>query len=409
MPDAENHQSISGDPDFRRLWTGQAVSQFGTAVGSTALPVVALDVLHTSTFGVTLLAALTSITTLLVALPIGHWAEFHAKRAAMIAADGLRFVALLSVPIAYVLHRLTFAQLGVVAVLTGFGQLLFLAAAQAHLTDLVSRPRLVDANSRLLSSTWLSLSIGPALGGVLIDAVNAVSTMLVDAVSYLASAAAIVLIRKPESPPTRPAGDRSVRSELLSGAAFLFSRPDLRRLLISWIGYVGCIALTTPLTAVLYLRVLHFSKLQYGLILGLPSLAGFVGSRLTRRAVTRFGSLRTIRWAALLRIPGLVVIPLAGRGWLGVLVCGVGFAALLLFSSLGNAAMTGYRQLRTPDDLLARTATFWSFAPGLVQPVLILAGGALATAIGVRAGLLVAAAGVLLSALVLPSATTAEL
>lgn len=394
-------QSVGGNRDFRRLWAGLTISQAGSAIGGTALPVVAVTVLHASTFGVALLAALTSVTAVLLALPIGSWVEFHAKRPLLVGADLVRFVALLSVPIAYAGHQLSYVQLCVVAGLNGFGQLLFLAASPANLVDLVSRRQLLDANGRLQASTWLSLSVGPSVAGVIITIASAVGTVLVDAVSYLASAAAVLLIGKPESPPpVRPA--TGSRVELLSGARYLFGRPELRRMLLSWVLYAGCMGLSTPLTSVLYLRVLRFTPLQYGLILGVPSLAGFVGARLTRRVVSRFGPLPTIRRAAALRVPGLLLIPLAGRGWPGVLTCAAGFAAVLLFSSLSNAALTGYRQLQTPDELLARTATFWSFAQSAGQPIFIVAGGALAAVIGVRAGLFLAAAGVVLSVLVLP-------
>lgn len=402
MPAAENHQSVSGNSDFRRLWIGLTISQAGSAIGGTALPVVAVTVLHARTFQVSLLAALASITTLLFALPIGRWAEFHAKRPAMIAADLLRFAALLSVPVAAAAGVLSFGQLCAVAALNGFGQLLFLAASQANLLDLVSRRQLVDANGRLLGSTWLSLSIGPSVAGLIIAAVGAVGTMLIDAVSYLGSALAVRLIAQPESPPPARAGTESRRTELVSGLSFLLSRPDLRRLLSSWVIYAGCIGLTGPLTSLLYLRVLHFSVVQYGLILGPPSLAGFAGSRLTRSVVARYGALPTIRVTAGLRVLGLAAIPWAGPGWPGVAQCAVGFGALLFFSSLGNAAMTGYRQLHTPDGLMARTATFWSFAQSVGQPVFILSGGAIAAATGVRTGLWIAATGVLLAAALVP-------
>ena len=135
-----------------------------------------------------LLAAVTSISTLLFALPVGRWTEFHAKRPAMVGADLLRFAALLSVPVAYLAGGLTFVQLCVVAGVNGVGQLIFLAASQANLVDLVSRPQLVDANGRLSASTWLSLSVGPAAGRAsIITVATAVGTVLIDAVSYLGS------------------------------------------------------------------------------------------------------------------------------------------------------------------------------------------------------------------------------
>src|SRR4051812_40198844 len=56
-------------PDFRRLWTAFTVSAVGSAVGSGALPLVAVLVLDVSTFQVSLLAALSAVASAAIALP----------------------------------------------------------------------------------------------------------------------------------------------------------------------------------------------------------------------------------------------------------------------------------------------------------------------------------------------------
>lgn len=403
---AGSTHSVTGHRDFRRLWAGLAVSQAGSAIGGAALPVVAVTLLRASTFEVTLLAAVGSLTAALLALPIGAAVEFHRKRPVMVVADVLRCLALMSVPVAYLAHSLTIEQLYAVAALTGLGQLLFLAASQAHLVSLVSREQVLDANGRLQASTWLSLSVGPSLGGVLISAITATGAVLVDAVSFLASAAAVLRIHRLEPlPPTRPVGGSKL-SGLAAGFRYVAGRPDLRRLIVSWVVFAGCMGLTAPLGSVLYLRLLHFAPWQYGLILGLPSLAGFAGSRLTSPISARLGTLATLRYASYLRVPGLIVPVLAPRGGLGVALCCAGFAWVLFFSSLANSTMTGYRQLATPDELLARVASLWSFATSAAQPVFVLAGGALAAAAGVRPALLLAAAGALAAAALLPGVHT---
>jgi len=399
-------KSLSANRDFRRLWLGLAVSQFGSAVGSTALPVVAVGVLHASTIEVAVLAALGSVTVGISALPVGTFAEFRRKRPVMIGADLLRFAALASVPVAGWLQLLTFGQLCLVAMLSAFGQLLFQTASQAHLVALVSREQLVEATGRLQSTTWLSLAVGPALGGALVSGLSATTAMLLDGLSFLASAAAVLRLRTAEpAPPIRSPDASPARSlgKVSGGLRFVLGRPDLRRLLLSWLVFAGCMGLASPLTSLLYLRTLRFTPWQYGLILGLPSLAGFAGARLTGRAGSRFGALRVLRWAGLLRVPGLVLIALAPAGGLGVTQCCLGFAAVLLFSSLANSAMTEYRQLATPEPLLSRVAALWSLAGTAGQPVFVLLGGLLASRAGVRAGLAAAAGGALVAGLMLPS------
>ncbi len=55
--------------DFRRLWIGETVSQFGTIVSQLALPLVAILVLHATPFQVGLLGTFETLAFLVVGLP----------------------------------------------------------------------------------------------------------------------------------------------------------------------------------------------------------------------------------------------------------------------------------------------------------------------------------------------------
>ncbi|WP_202805989.1 MFS transporter [Actinopolymorpha alba] len=393
---------MRGHRDFQRLWAGLAVSQLGSAVGGVALPIVAVTVVDASTFQISLLAAFTAVTTALLAFPMGSYVEFKRKRPVMIAADIARFASLGSIPLAGLFHSLTFAHLCVVAVINATCAIAFSGAAQAHLKALVSPDRLVDANGRLESTNWLRMSVGPSLGGALVGFLSALGTLLIDAVSFLVSALAIRLIKLPEpAPPVRDT-QRSRRSELAGGLHFVWGHPTLRKMLISWVCFTGAIALSGPVTTVFYLRDLHFTAFEYGLLMGLPSLGGFFGARLTRRMVDRLGPVRTLWWASMLRGPWNFLIPLATPGLFGVVQCGVGFFGLLFFAAMANSTMSSYRQLATPDHFMARVSTLWSFATTVAQPLFILAGGLLATQLGSRPTLLISTALVCATALLLP-------
>ena len=61
--------------DFRTSWTSETTSQLGTAVTVVALPLVAVDSLHASTFVVTVLTASTWMPWLLLGLAAGALSE----------------------------------------------------------------------------------------------------------------------------------------------------------------------------------------------------------------------------------------------------------------------------------------------------------------------------------------------
>ncbi|MFB8766848.1 MFS transporter [Nocardiopsis alba] len=396
---------LGGHRDFRRLWAGSVVGQFGSAIGMVALPVIAVVVLDVSAWQVSLLAGITALTTVLVAFHVGHLVEYTRKRPVMIGGDLIRAVTLASLPVAHVLGALTYAHLCAVAAVNAVCAIAFTGASQAHLKSLVSPAGLIDANSRLESTRWLSISLGPALAGALIAALSAVGALVATTVGYLLGALALRTIREPEPPPPeRPvAGERtSRRAELFAGLGFVWGHPTLRPILFGWILFAGASSMAAPLTAVFYMRDLGFSAFEYGLLMGVPSLGGLVGARLVPSLVRRLGALRTLWWASLLRGPWYFLIPFAVPGPGGLLMCGAGFGLLLLFAAAANSAMAGYRQLETPDALMSRVATLWAFATTVSQPLFILIGGVVASLVDARAALLAAAVVMALAGFLLP-------
>src|SRR5712692_4302824 len=93
--------------DFMLLWTGQSVSEIGSAVTFVALPLAAVVLLHATTFQVGLLSGAGTASFLLVALPAGLVVDRVAKRRLMIVCDASRMLILGSVVVAAAVHALT--------------------------------------------------------------------------------------------------------------------------------------------------------------------------------------------------------------------------------------------------------------------------------------------------------------
>src|SRR5690348_12074363 len=76
--------------DFRFLLAAAAISQAGTQVSLIALPLVAVVVLHASTFQTGLLATAQNASFLLIGLPAGAWIDRLRRRPVLIIADAAR-------------------------------------------------------------------------------------------------------------------------------------------------------------------------------------------------------------------------------------------------------------------------------------------------------------------------------
>ena len=114
--------------DFRLLWGGQSVSLLGDQVFLLALPLVAVEALHASTMQVAVLSAVSKAPFLLIGLPAGVWVARLGLRRAMVGADVVRGLAVLSLPLATWVGVLGFPHLFLVASATGAAMVFFQVA-----------------------------------------------------------------------------------------------------------------------------------------------------------------------------------------------------------------------------------------------------------------------------------------
>lgn len=387
---------------FGWLMAAYAVSAYGSGFGFGALPLIAVLVLHCGPAQVAALAATGRAVGALVAVPLGPWVEFRRKRPVMVAMDLTRCVALLSVPAAFALGLLSFAQLLLVSVVTAAADIAFKAAGGAYLKALVPPADLLVANGRFESTTWTSTTVGPPLGGAAIGLFGPVTTVVADAVSYLLSALGIRAIGGTEPLPARTGAARLRAGDLLAGWRHILSHPALRPLFLNSIVVNGLIMASQPLLAVLLLGRLGFAPWQYGLAFAAPCVGGLIGSRLAHPLATRFGRHRVLRTSGALRAcwplglafvqpgaPGLVVIIVVQ---LGVVTC----------CGVFNPLLTTSRLDRTAPDRVARTLAAWSISSSAAIAAVTALWGLLAAVTGPRTAIAVAGVLLLATPLLLP-------
>ncbi len=184
--------------DFLKLWTGQTVSVFGSIIGGSALSFTALLVLDATPMDMSILHILELLPGFLVGLLAGAWVDKVRRRPLMILADLGRAVALASIPLAALLHRLEMLHLFAVALVTAVLTLLFNLAYQAHLPDLIGSENVLEGNSKTGATAAVAEMAGFDMAGWLVQFIGAPFTMLVNAVSFLVSALSIGMIRQPE-------------------------------------------------------------------------------------------------------------------------------------------------------------------------------------------------------------------
>ena len=124
--------------DFLKLWAGQTVSELGSVVTRTAVPLVALLVLGAGPREIAYLVVAASLGILLVGLVAGAWVDRVRRRPLLIWTDVIRAALLFSIPFAHFIGALRMEQLYVVAFVEACLGSLFSAAYPAYVPSLIA-------------------------------------------------------------------------------------------------------------------------------------------------------------------------------------------------------------------------------------------------------------------------------
>ena len=332
---------------FGWLWAAYSVSTFGTWLAFDAFPLIAILVLHAGPAAVSALAAAGLAVGAVVAVPLGPWVEFRRKRPVMVAMDLARFAAVLSVPAAYALGWLSFAQL---------------SSSRSSSPRPTSRSRRPAARTSRRSCRPATCSSrtpgssrrpGPPPRSARRSAASRsallgpVTTVLANAVSFVLSAAGIRAIGGAEPRPRAPQRPRLRAGDLLDGLAAHLTNPALRPLFVNTILVNGLILATAPLVAVLMLGDLGFAPWQYGLAFGAPCVGGLVGSRLARAAGRAVRAAQASCAAGTLRACWSLGSPSSGPGAGGLVLVIVVQLGLVTCMGVFNPVFATYRLEQT--------------------------------------------------------------
>ena len=372
---------------FRLLWIGETVSQVGNAMAVVGVPLVAVVVLHASTFAVGLLTAAGWLPWLLIGLPAGAWVDRLPVRRVMIGADLLAALLYGSVPVAAWIGVLTTGLLVAVQLGAGAASVVFMTGYQVYLPSVVAAADLIEGNTKMQGSASAAAFAGPGLAGLAAQGLGAVTALTANAVSFLVSAGCL-LGSRPRYGQARPAARlrRTLRREIADGVLLLVRDPYLRPMTVFWSAANFALTGYTALLVVFLVRVVGLSAGWVGVLTAVPGLGGVLGALVTRRVTVRYGTARSLLLATWLAMPVALLIPLTAAG--PRLVCYV-IGALVAYTGMGigNIIIAAFRQAYSPPGMCGRVTATQRFFIFATSPIGALVGGGLGTWLGIRPAL----------------------
>ncbi|MET7802165.1 MFS transporter [Streptomyces decoyicus] len=388
---------------FALLWTGETVSQVGTAVTSVSLPLVALGVLHSNAFVVGALTAAVWLPWLVVGLHAGAWVDRLPRRPLMLICDTLSALLLISVPTAAWNGVLTVPHLLVVAFLTGVCGVFRGTAYQVFLPAVVGDEELLsEANAKSQAGETSAGLGGPPLGGVLAQSFGAVVGLLADAVSFVVSIVCLLAIRVDDRPKREPGPRAGMGRDIREGLTYTAADPYLRPLTLYSAAANLSAGAFLAVALVFLVDTVGIAPGVAGLLMAAGGVGGIIGAMAANRIARAWGTAYGMLLCELCAVPFILLVPLTSKGP-GAALFVIGTLGSAIGTTASNVIIRTFKQRYVPRHLLGRTTAIARCLAYGTVPVGALLGGSLASLYGAREAVWISsAAQVLCLAVLLP-------
>jgi MFS family permease len=371
--------------DFRRLWLSLTMTSFGAQITNLALPLTAALLLHATPLQMGILVALEALPFALVSLHAGVMLDRIRKLPVVVVSDLTRGAALLAIPLCAWRGVLSIDVLYAVGFFCGVQNVVGGAAYQVLIAQMAGRERLVEANAKIVLGETSSALIGPGIAGGLIQLLSAPFAIAIDAVGFFASALMLRQLRVPHDVPPPRIARQSMGAEIREGLGLVFRNETLRSLAFVAAAWQVLHHMQVAVLILFATRELGLSAGAIGLAYMAGGLGCVIAASSAERLSHRFGVGAAIVYGLLLTAFGWQAFGLIrGSTAVSTLLLGVGMLLFDFGAVLYAINYLALRQALTPDRLLGRMTATMRFLTVAAAPLGSLAGGALATLIGLR-------------------------
>jgi MFS family permease len=371
------------DRDFRLLFAGQSLSMFGDMAMLIVLAMWAKELTGSNGIAGSVFAAV-ALPSLLA--PLGGVLIDRFKRRTVMIVTDLATAAVVLL-LLFVDGRGDLWLLYVVAFLYGASLVAFSSARSALLSTMLEDHQLGQANGSLSTVREALRLVAPLAGAGLYAGFGGPAVAVVDAATFLVSAAALIALRVDEPVPVRP--DLHFLAEASAGGRHLLGSTVLRATVVATVICMLAIGISESV---------YFAVVDQGLgkpvefigVLGAIQGVGAILAGVTITAlIRRTGELRPVPWAFAVIAVGVLLstssmLPVVAAG---TLLFGAGLPVLIV-------CLITVIQRRTPGELQGRTFTAFELFSGVPQLLSILGGAVAVSLVDYRIPLLAMAFGI---------------
>jgi MFS family permease len=342
---------VSGSPAFRLLMFGSSISMLGSRISTVAFPMLVLH-LNRSPFVTGLVAFAAIAPSMLIYLPAGVLVDRWNPRRVMLVSEVLRGLTIASVVVVLALFsaHMTIWFLILAMVVEEILEIFSMLADRRYMSRVMERDKIESRQASIEVRTHAVVLAGRPIGPFLF-VIEPFLPFLADAVSFVASTASLLLVRRIDEPQgeVRQLLPKKVVCDLRQGFGWL-KRDRRASLSVCLMAMTSMVAQALILMFLVLAHSKQMSTIAIGVVLAASGGGGAIGSFCSRTVLAAIRGFwlpfQMVAWSVALAF-------LALAGGQSVYWCAVAMFILGFTGAIGNVEFGTYLVRKVADDKIA--------------------------------------------------------
>ena len=378
--------------NYRLFFSGQIISLTGTWMQQVAVGWLVYRMTN-SVFLLGIVGFLGQIPTFLFTPFAGVIADRHNRRSMLLITQTLAMCQALILALLILTKHIQVWQIIVLSVALGVINSFDIPIRQAFTVEMIkNREDLGNAialNSSMVNAARL---IGPSIAGLLIASVGEGICFLLNAISYLAVIASLILMKI--APKKIHASAKNIIYELKEGFRYAFNFAPIRSILLL-LGLISLVGVPYQVLMPVFARdIFHGGPAALGFLVGMSGVGALAGAIYLAARKTVLGLGRIIALSSGLFGVGIIAFSFSQVLWISmVLLLACGFGMMVQMASCNIILQT-----IVEEDKRGRIMSFYTMSFMGMAPFGSLLAGSLASKIGAPHTLLIGGSGCIIGA-----------
>lgn len=365
----------SGMFGFTIVWLGQIISVLASAMSQFGLTIFVFEQTGSAT-ALGLMQVFFMTPFLLISPIAGVMVDRHNRKMMMMVSDLAAGLATIMILVLQSLGILQFWHLYLTAVVYGLGMAFQWPAYSAAISTMVPKEQYARANGMMSLVDAGPGVIAPLLAGALLPVIGLTGILTFDVVTFLLAIAALSIVHIPQPKKTQEGeqGKGSVWKEAAYGFKYIFARPSLLGLQLTF--FIGNLFAGIGMTV--FAPMILSRTDNNSLILGSAQTAGAVGGLIGGIAMSAWGGFKKRVHGVLIgwMVTGIGMAILGLTGGLPIWIVGMVIGALVI--PLVNGSNQAIWQAKVAPDVQGRVFSARRLIAWFTNPISPIIAGTLA-------------------------------